>query len=53
MGKSSSLVAQRVNARITREVLAIRLSDQERGQIADAAARLELPLSGFVRQRQR
>jgi uncharacterized protein (DUF1778 family) len=50
MGKSSSVVAQRVNARITREVLAIRVSDQEREQIAGAAARLELTLSGFVRQ---
>ena len=50
MGKNSSVVAQRVNARITREVLAIRLSDAEREQIAGAAARLKLTLSGFVRQ---
>jgi uncharacterized protein (DUF1778 family) len=50
MGKGSSVVAQRVNARITREVLAIRVSDQEREQIAGAAARLKLTLSGFVRQ---
>ena len=50
MGKSSSVVAQRVNARITREVLAIRLSDAEREQIAGAAGRLKLTLSGFVRQ---
>jgi hypothetical protein len=33
-----------------REVVAIRLSDAEREQIAGAAARLELSLSGFVRQ---
>jgi len=50
MGKGSSVVAQRVNARITREVLAIRLSDGEREQIAGAAARLGLALSSFVRQ---
>jgi uncharacterized protein (DUF1778 family) len=50
MRTGSSVVAQRVNARITREVLAIRVSDQERGQIAGAAARLGLTLSGFVRQ---
>jgi hypothetical protein len=31
-------------------VVPIRLSDQERGQIASAATRLELTLSGFVRQ---
>jgi hypothetical protein len=50
MRKRSSAVAERVNARITREVLAIRLSDQEREQIAGAAARLGLALSSFVRQ---
>jgi uncharacterized protein (DUF1778 family) len=33
-----------------RDVLAIRLSDAERAQVAGAAARLELTLSGFVRQ---
>ena len=33
-----------------RSVVPIRLSDAERGQIADAASRLELSLSGFIRQ---
>lgn len=33
-----------------RSVVAIRLSDAERGQIAGAASRLGLSLSGFVRQ---
>ena len=33
-----------------REVVPVRLSDQEREQIAGAAARLELTFSGFVRQ---
>jgi uncharacterized protein (DUF1778 family) len=33
-----------------RAVVPIRLSDVERGQIAAAAARLGLSLSGFVRQ---
>jgi hypothetical protein len=33
-----------------RSVSTIRLSDQERGQIAAAAARLKLPLSSFLRQ---
>jgi uncharacterized protein (DUF1778 family) len=33
-----------------RSVVLIRLSDQERGQIASAATRLQLTLSGFIRQ---
>jgi uncharacterized protein (DUF1778 family) len=33
-----------------REVLAIRISDAEREQIAGAAVKLRLTLSGFVRQ---
>ena len=33
-----------------REVVPIRLSDQERGQIASAATRLGKNLSGFVRE---
>jgi hypothetical protein len=33
-----------------RSVVPIRLSDQERGQIASAATRLQLTLSGFIRQ---
>jgi hypothetical protein len=33
-----------------RSVVPVRLSDLERSQIAGAAARLELPLSSFIRQ---
>jgi hypothetical protein len=33
-----------------RAVVPVRLSDAERGQIAGAASRLELTLSGFIRQ---
>jgi hypothetical protein len=36
--------------RNTRSVLPIRLSDRERAQIAGAAQRRELTVSGFVRQ---
>jgi uncharacterized protein (DUF1778 family) len=46
-----SIVGGSRSGRITvRSVVPVRLSDAERGQIAGAAKRLELTLSGFVRQ---
>jgi uncharacterized protein (DUF1778 family) len=46
----SSSSATLRNTVCMRDVLAIRLSDAERAQVAGAAARLELTVSGFVRQ---